>query len=81
MSPGSLMSRIFPSQTPMLPWELLSERNIILLFSINFTTGIAAFAVMYFLDLYFVLVEGRSSSEAGTSLLFYIPGAAGMFTS
>ena len=80
MSPGSLMSCIFPNQTPMIPWELLSQRDILLLFYINFTTGMAAFAVMYFLDLYFVLVEGRSSSEASTSLLFYIPGVGGMFT-
>ena len=82
MSAGSrgMISGIFPAQTPMIPWEILSQRDIGLLFFINFTTGIAAFAVMYFLVLYFVLVEGRSSSEAGTALLFYIPGAGGMFT-
>ena len=78
MSPGFLMSRVFPNQVPMIPWELLSQRNIVLLFFINFTAGMAAFAVLYFLDLYFVLVEGRSSSEAGTALLFYIPGVGGM---
>lgn len=41
--------------------QLLSQRDIGLLFSINFTTGIAIFAVLYFVDLYFVPVEGQDS--------------------
>lgn len=45
----------------MMPWELLSQRDIGVLFFINFTTGIAIFAVLYFLDLYFVFVEGQDS--------------------
>jgi len=75
MAPGSHMSHVFPNQTPMMSWELLSQRDIGLLFFINFTTGIASFAVLYFLNLYFVIVEGRSSSDAGIALLFYIPGS------
>lgn len=57
MSPGFLMSRVFPYQKAMMPWELLSHRGIGLLFLINFSLGMAMFAVMYFMDLYFALVE------------------------
>lgn len=70
MSPRFLMSRVFPHQRAMMSWELLSQRNIGLLFLINFTLGMAMFAVLYFMDLYFALVEGGSSSKAGISLLF-----------
>jgi MFS family permease len=77
MSPGFLMSRIFPHQRAMMPWELLSNRDIGLLFFINFSLGMATFAVLYFMDLYFALVEGRSSSKAGIALTYYLPGLGG----
>lgn len=32
------------------------------------------FSVIYFMDLYFTLVDGDSPSEAGVALLFYLPG-------
>jgi hypothetical protein len=80
MSPRFLMSRIFPYQRAIMPWELLSHRDIGLLFLINFAVGMAQLAVMYFMDLYFTLVEGRSSSKAGIGLLYYVPGLAGMLT-
>lgn len=80
MLPGLLMSRIFPRQRAMMPWELLSQRDIGLLFLINFATGMSMFAVLYFMDLYFALVEGRSSSKAGVALLYYLPGLCGMLT-
>ncbi|KAI5463864.1 major facilitator superfamily domain-containing protein [Mariannaea sp. PMI_226] len=74
MTPGKIMSRVFPRQRAMIPWELLSERDIGLLFFINLGMGMAIFAVMYFMDLYFVLVEGKSSGSAGLALLYYLPG-------
>lgn len=74
MSRGFLMSRVFPYQRAIMPWELLSQRDIGLLFLINLANGIAIFAVLYFMDLYFALIEGRSSSTAGISLLYYLPG-------
>lgn len=78
MVPGALMARVLPRQRAMVPWELLRQRDIGLLFLINFSVGIAMFAVMYFMDIYFTLVEGRSSSDAGIALLFFLPGLAGM---
>jgi MFS family permease len=80
MSPGFLMSRVFSYQRAMMPWELLSQRDIGLLFFINFSVGMSMFAVMYFLDLYFALVERRSSGNAGVGLLYYLPGLGGMLT-
>ncbi|KAH8780090.1 major facilitator superfamily domain-containing protein [Diaporthe sp. PMI_573] len=74
MAPPHLMSRVFRKQRAMMPWELLSKRDICLLFFVNFDLGVAMFAVMYFMDLYFALVEGHSSSEAGLALLYYLPG-------
>ena len=77
MAPGNFMARVFPVQRAMMPWELLSQRDIGLLFIINFALGAALFAVMYFMTLYFALVEGRSSSKAGIALLYVLPGLGG----
>jgi MFS family permease len=77
MVPGSMMARALPRQKAMVPWELLSQRDIGLLFLVNFSIGVSMFAVMYFMDLYFALVEKRSSSNAGISLLYFLPGLAG----
>ncbi|KAJ5502951.1 Major facilitator superfamily domain general substrate transporter [Penicillium fimorum] len=80
MLPGSLMARVLPRQKAMMPWELLRQRDIGLLFLVNFSVGICMFAVMYFMDIYFTLVERRSSSDAGIALLFFLPGlAAGLY--
>lgn len=78
MAPGSVMARVFPRQKAMMPWELLKQRDIGLLFLINFSIGISMFAVMYFMDLYFALVQGKSSSNAGLALLYFLPGLGGM---
>lgn len=78
MSPGFLMSRVFPSQKAMMSWEMLSHRDIGLLFFINFAVGMAQSAMLNFMDLYFALVKGESSSMAGIALLFYVPGLTGM---
>ncbi|KAJ5673600.1 Major facilitator superfamily domain general substrate transporter [Penicillium longicatenatum] len=80
MVPGAFMARALPRQKAMMPWELISQRDIGLLFLINFSMGVSMFAVMYFMDLYFALVEGNSSSKAGTSLLYFLPGlGAGVY--
>jgi len=74
MSPGRLMARVFPLQRAMIPWELMVQRDMGLLFLVNFAMGVAMFAVMYFMDLYFVLVRGESAKSAGTVLLFFLTG-------
>jgi len=65
----------------MMPWELLSQRDIGLLFVVNFTVGAAMFAVMYFMDIYFALVLGHDPEKAGVTLLFFLPGLGGEFLS
>ncbi len=77
MTPGKAMSRVFTKQRPMMPWEIISQRDNCLIFFINFIAGMAMFAAMYFMDLYFTQVEGKSNSDAGIGLLFYMPGLAG----
>jgi MFS family permease len=77
LSPGQTMSRVFPRHRAMMPWDVLSQRDNLLIFLINFGGGMAMFAVIYFSDLYFTLVEMKSSSEAGLALLFYMPGLSG----
>ncbi|ROW16781.1 hypothetical protein VPNG_01491 [Cytospora leucostoma] len=74
MESPRVMSRVFPLQRAMVPWELFAQRDISLLFLVNFGLGMAEFAVMYFMDLYFALVRGQSASEAGTALLYFLPG-------
>ncbi|KAL1835367.1 hypothetical protein VTK73DRAFT_5704 [Phialemonium thermophilum] len=74
MAPGKALARALPHQRAMLPWELISRRDIGLLFLINFAVGMAMFAVLYFMDLYFALVKGNSPGKAGVALLYYLPG-------
>ncbi|KAJ5681424.1 uncharacterized protein N7477_001364 [Penicillium maclennaniae] len=76
MIPGSAIAKAFPRQKAMIPWELLQERDIGLLFLINFSIGVGMFAIMYFMDLYFALVEGKSSGHSGLALLYFLPGLA-----
>ncbi len=77
MSPTKFMARVFPLQRAMMPWKLISQRDIGLIFAINFGVGMAMFAVMYFLDLYFAVVQGNSPSKAGIALLYFLPGLGG----
>ncbi|KAK3313184.1 major facilitator superfamily domain-containing protein [Apodospora peruviana] len=82
MAPGRYMARVFPIQRAMMPWRLLAQRDIALLFVVNFTVGAAMFAVIYFMDIYFAVVRGNDASTAGLVLLYFLPGlGAGAFMS
>ncbi len=81
MVPGRVMSRVFPRQKAMMPWEMLMQRDIGLLMGINFATGTAMFAIMYFMDLYFTLVQGHDAGSAGLALLYFLPGLGGELNS
>jgi MFS family permease len=39
MAPGRILARKFPTQKPTIPWKLLPQRNVGLLFYLNFATG------------------------------------------
>jgi len=77
MLPGSALSRKFPTQKAMIPLKLLLTRNAGLLMYINFLTGMAMYAVYYFVDLYFALVKNYGPGHAGINLIYYMPGLAG----
>lgn len=74
MVPGRYLARKLPLQKPTIPWELLSQQNMGLLFFVNFATGMAMIAVLYFVDIYFTLVKAYTPSQAGIQLLYYTPG-------
>lgn len=74
MAPDRLFGKRFASQNPMIPWRFIKNRNVGLLFYINFATGMAIYSVLYYVDLYFTLILGYSSSKAGVQLLYYTPG-------
>jgi hypothetical protein len=90
LEPGRYLSRKLPAQRPTIPWNLFTQRNMALLFYINTATGmgilpslhpqtlanplLAMVAVLYFVDIYFVLVKAYTPSKAGIQLLYYTPG-------
>lgn len=76
MAPHRALGRRFSSQRPMIPWNFIQNRNVGLLFYINFSTGMAIYSVLYYVDIYFTLILGYSASKAGIQLLYYTPGIA-----
>ncbi len=63
----------------MMAWYMLSQRDMGLLFFCAFCVGMAMFSIMYFMDLYFVLVQGKKPSEAGIVLLYLLPDLGGTY--
>lgn len=74
MTPGRVLERNFPRQQAMIPWEVLRNRDIGLLFYTSFASGMAMYSVLYFCTLYFTMVKQLLPSEAGRQLLFFVPG-------
>ncbi|KKO96540.1 hypothetical protein THAR02_11355 [Trichoderma harzianum] len=78
---GRILALLFPQQSPMLPLDLFSRKDTLVIAVIQFSTGAAMYAVFYFVGIYFTLVEGKPASSAGIQLLYYIPGiAAGVYS-
>ncbi|KAE8452510.1 hypothetical protein EG329_000413 [Mollisiaceae sp. DMI_Dod_QoI] len=77
MLPGKFLAARAPTRKAMIPIKLLFTRNAGLLIYINLVTGMAMYAVYYFVDLYFALVQNYGPGKAGTNLLYYMPGLAG----
>ncbi|KAI0142402.1 MFS general substrate transporter [Hypoxylon sp. NC0597] len=82
MGPGRILSKKLHFQRPMLPWYMVENRNVSLLCYINFATGMAMYSVLYFVDIYFTIVKGYKSDDAGVQLLYYTPGlGVGVYSS
>ncbi|KAI9744122.1 MAG: hypothetical protein M1818_002274 [Claussenomyces sp. TS43310] len=72
--PGKWLARRLPRQMAMIPFHMLATRNLGILCYINFATGMAMYGVLYFVGIYFTLVENFSASKSGTRILYYLPG-------
>lgn len=51
MAPHRVLGKKFSSQNPMIPWHFIRNRNVGLLFYINFSTGMAIYSVSQSLPL------------------------------
>lgn len=51
MAPERALGKKFPSQRPMIPFQFIQNRNVGLLFYINFSTGMAIYSVSTYLYL------------------------------
>ncbi|KAJ4271617.1 hypothetical protein NW762_000322 [Fusarium torreyae] len=80
LAPGNAMSEKLPWQRAMIPWDLISNRDIGLLFYCECATGIGMYAVLYFCNIYFIAVRGYDSDKAGVQLLYFVPGLGGTLT-
>jgi MFS family permease len=81
MQPGQFLATRMPTRKAMIPIKLLFTRNAGSLFYINLITGMAMYAVFYFVDLDFALVRQFSPGKAGTNLIYYLPGLSGTYPS
>lgn len=81
MSPGKMLANKFPRQQAMIPWEVISNRDIGLLFYTSFASGMAMYSVLYFCTLYFTMVKQLPPSEAGRQLLYFVPGIGSKYSS
>ncbi|KAJ4004434.1 hypothetical protein NW766_011740 [Fusarium irregulare] len=61
LAPDNMMAEKLPWQRAMIPWELISNRDMALLFYCECATGIGMYA-------------GYDSDEAGVQLLYFVPG-------
>lgn len=77
MEPGRMLSKRFPRQQAMIPWQVIKNRDIGLLFFTSFASGMAMYAVLYFCSLYFTMVKHLQPDEAGRALLYFVPGIGG----
>ncbi|OAA76681.1 Major facilitator superfamily domain, general substrate transporter [Akanthomyces lecanii RCEF 1005] len=74
LEPGRSLAERLPKQKPMIPWTLLSTKDMGLLFYIECGTGISMFSVLYFCNTFFVRVKNYEADKAGLQLLCFVPG-------
>ena len=74
LDPDQLLSRMMPKTVPLVPFNILRNKDVGLVCFMTAGAGASLFSVFYFIGIYFTLVEANSASEAGINLLYYIPG-------
>ncbi|CAG8683471.1 14200_t:CDS:2 [Cetraspora pellucida] len=60
---------------PLAPGHLFKDRSIVACFAVNYCLGMIFFSVIYFLPIYFEIVNEDSATMSGVKLLPYIVGA------
>lgn len=81
LEPGRYLAERLPKQKPMIPWTLLSTKDMGLLFYIECGTGMSMFSVLYFCNTFFVRVKNYEADKAGLQLLCFVPGiGVGVYT-
>ncbi|CAG8630325.1 10699_t:CDS:2 [Ambispora gerdemannii] len=59
---------------PVAPGRLFKDRALLASFSVNFFQGMAFFAMVYYVPLYFQVVKGESATNSGLELMPFILG-------
>lgn len=72
-SPKSLRGRTAHIE-PMIPLHLFKSFDVCVSYFVALAGGMALFACLYFLSIYFVIVAGLSATKSGTQLLYLAPG-------
>lgn len=58
----------------MIPWSLFEHKDVALLAVINFATGASFYSAIYFVGIFWTLVQNDKPGMAGLRILLYIPG-------
>ncbi|CAG8807480.1 34549_t:CDS:2, partial [Racocetra persica] len=65
----------FVAPEPLAPGYLFKNRSIVACFCVNYCLGLIFFSIIYFLPIYFEIVNEDSATMSGLKLLPYIAGA------
>lgn len=74
LEPGKMLNRAMPKTVPMVPFDLIMDKDITIVCILAAATGAAMYAAFYFIGIYFTLVEGYEAGKSGLQLLYYVPG-------
>jgi len=66
--------RLLPTRVPMIPWSLFGHGGVALLAVIGFATGASFYSAIYFVGIFWTLVQNDKPGMAGLRILLYIPG-------
>ncbi|GJE95468.1 MFS general substrate transporter [Phanerochaete sordida] len=62
---------------PMIPLELFRARDICIVMYGTFVSGMIMLVMFYFVAIFFVIVVGKTATNAGVQLIYFAPGMGG----
>lgn len=74
LEPDRYLHTRLPGTVAMIPVKALRNKDVCIISVVAASTGAALYSVFYFIGIYFILAEGRPADDAGTQLLYYVPG-------